>query len=282
MRRLVLDFGWRAYAVPVLTLVTIGCLMNFLMGGNTGESGAPNPSVAAAQTPSPSNAPKPSPSAPANSIQVDGLANFDPKQPSSALPAGLPFTNQGAGDFDIIPGTSEIWGTGPLRRFTIEAEQGVKPEESQEFAKTVESVLRDSRSWTHEGALSFQRVDSGAVDFRISLTSSMTVRKLCGYDQPIETSCYTRQAGRVVINDARWVRGAMGYQGQLATYRTYVVNHEVGHALGHDHMKCPGEGKLAPVMMQQTITLESPGLGHCTPNEWPYPKGEFITGPPTP
>ena len=35
-----------------------------------------------------------------------------------------------------------------------------------------------------------QRVDSGPVDFHVTLTSSMTVRNFCGYDIPIETSCY--------------------------------------------------------------------------------------------
>jgi Protein of unknown function (DUF3152) len=105
----------------------------------------------------------------------------------------------------------------------------------------------------------------------VTLVSSMTVRRLCGYTLPFETSCYNGKLGRAIINDARWVRGAVAYGSDLAGYRTYVINHEVGHALGHAHQACPRDGALAPVMLQQTLGLQRPGGGQCRPNPWPYP-----------
>jgi predicted Zn-dependent protease len=70
-----------------------------------------------------------------------------------------------------------------------------------------------------------------------------------------------------VINLARWLDAVPDYEGDVATYRQYVVNHEVGHFLGNSHEQCPGQGELAPVMQQQTL-----GLDGCVKNPWPYPR----------
>jgi len=45
-------------------------------------------------------------------------------------------------------------------------------------------------------------------------------------------------------------------------YRTYVVLHECGHALGLGHRECTGGP--APIMLQQTR-----GIKECTKNLWP-------------
>jgi hypothetical protein len=107
----------------------------------------------------------------------------------------------------------------------------------------------------------------------------MTVRHLCGYTVHVETSCYASAGGasavnRVVLNVARWVRGSTAYVGDLNAYRIYMINHEDGHALGHQHAhQCLPDG-LAPVMMQQTFGLRSAATGRlCEANPWPYPPG---------
>ena len=51
------------------------------------------------------------------------------------------------------------------------------------------------------------------------------------------TSC--RYGERAVINLARWATAVPHYDGDIATYRHYVVNHEVGHALGNGHVRLP-------------------------------------------
>ncbi len=53
-----------------------------------------------------------------------------------------------------------------------------------------------------------------------------------------------------------------------------MINHEDGHALGHQHAHQCLPGGLAPVMMQQTIGLRSAATGKiCQANPWPYPAG---------
>ena len=97
------------------------------------------------------------------------------------------------------------------------------------------------------------------------LASPDTTDRLC---RPLNTagrySC--ANGGMAVINAMRWLRGAPAYGNDLAGYRRYVVNHEVGHVLGRGHQQCPARGALAPVMVQQTK-----GVGACRPNPWPYP-----------
>jgi Protein of unknown function (DUF3152) len=212
---------------------------------------------------------KPKPTSTGIFVDDGGTGTARPLPPT-ALPAGPAYTAKGNGRFTVVPGTSKVYGTGPLHRFTVELEGGVK-DDGPAFAAAVERTLSDSRSWGNGGRASFQRVDGGEVDFRVSLTASLTVRGLCGYDLPYETSCYNGEQARVVINDARWTRGAVAYSGKLAAYRLYVINHEVGHALGNNHVQCPKKGALAPIMMQQTLGISTPGVGACRPNPWPYP-----------
>ncbi|MBB5923322.1 hypothetical protein FHR81_004389 [Actinoalloteichus hoggarensis] len=164
----------------------------------------------------------------------------------------------------VIPGRSRVYGEGPVRRYLVEVEEGL-PGFPRAFAEAVERTLGDERSWGGEGALSFQRVDEEPVDFRVTLASPELTDELCA---PLltngEVSCFN--GTRSVINQNRWVSGVPHFDGDLETYRVYVINHEVGHALGFGHVNCPGPGELAPVMQQQTY-----GLQGCEPNGWPFP-----------
>jgi hypothetical protein len=71
----------------------------------------------------------------------------------------------------------------------------------------------------------------------------------------------------VWINEDRWFRKIPDQSGlPLAAYRAYVLQHEIGHALGKQHAKCDPPGPV-PVMVQQTV-----GIGGCSPNPFPTPR----------
>ena len=167
----------------------------------------------------------------------------------------------GSGELDVVPGESEVHGQGDLHRFRVEVEEGL-PIDSLFFADVVEAVLFDVRGWIGTGHDAFQRVD-GAADLRILLTDPQTTTELC---RPLDVhqtlSC--RVGDMVVLNFFRWTEAAEPFGGDLATYRRYLVNHEVGHWLGKSHRSCPNSGAAAPVMMQQ-----SKSVGGCVPNGWP-------------
>lgn len=164
------------------------------------------------------------------------------------------------GRFLAAAGTSEVRGTGEVHTYSVEAEEGsqVAPDE---LAAVVDVILADSRGWTAEGH-AFQRVPTGG-SFTISLATPATTDAIC---EPLDTagkfSCH--EGHRVVLNLTRWNEGTTDLVLDLNGYRAEVVNHEVGHELGLDHVGCGGAGEYAPVMMQQ-----SKGLDGCAPNPWP-------------
>ncbi|GAA3152788.1 DUF3152 domain-containing protein [Nonomuraea salmonea] len=124
-------------------------------------------------------------------------------------------------------------------RYLVEVERGL-PFEPRAFAAEVHRTLNDVRGWAR-----FHRVDHGPVRVRVALSSPrMTIRQCLPLRTGGELSCWNGR--RSVINALRWAKGVPQYDGDLAAYRHYLINHEVGHALGHDHRHCPGPGRLAP------------------------------------
>ena len=183
-----------------------------------------------------------------------------PPSPSPE-PTPIEVPAEGSGTFHLIPGETPVAGNGKLLRYTVELEEGL-PFDPATVAQTVDSTLSDSRSWISTGRNAFQRTESKP-DLRIVLATPGTTDRLCA---PLKTrgevSCHNGEF--VVLNAKRWAIGVEFYNGDVDNYRRYLINHEVGHALGHGHVPCPGAGKLAPVMLQQTY-----GLDGCLPNAWP-------------
>lgn len=255
--RFVALHGWRALALPVLTVLAVLALTVTI---------ANPPVTAEALITTTGGQVTDGPSASA------GAAPSDPASgaPETSDPAAAPtpgYVQAGDSTLNVVPGQSGVLGTGgPLLTFDVEVEGGIGVDGAA-FASAVEQILGDPRSWGAGGQMSFQRVSGGDVDFHVALVSPDHVESLCpGYNTNGFTSC--RYGDRAVINLARWSIGVTDYDGHLAEYRQYVVNHEVGHYLGHAHVPCPSPGAKAPVMMQQTL-----GLAPCAINAWPYPNG---------
>ena len=279
-------YGWRAYALPALVALTGVVLYQTLTGtvapvADDSVKGPPN--IGSLGTSIIGAPPR-------------GLTEFDASLPTGQLPGGGPFTEAGARTWRIVPGTTPKVGEGTAKTFTytVEIEDGVDTSSlggDEGFARMVTETLGNPKSWTHNPQFAFQRVDApdAKPDFRVSLTSPVTVREGCGYEIQLESSCYNPVYGadgepRVFVNLARWVRGAMPFQGDIGSYRQYLINHEVGHAIGYTrHEPCERNGGLAPIMMQQTFSTSDndasrfdpesvkPDNKTCRFNPWPYP-----------
>jgi hypothetical protein len=198
------------------------------------------------------------------------------------LPGAVP--THASGNFGYASARGPVLGSkGQLHRFRVAVERG-SGEDVDAFAEQVEETLGEPRSWIGGGTLRLQLVGGDdPADFTVYLATRDTAGEMCargGTDIRIGGRPYTscRAAGKVIINLDRWRLSAKPYLSAkvpLSVYRQYVINHEVGHELGHRHQGCPRAGGPAPVMVQQTLTTRG-----CEPYAWPRRGSSFLTGPP--
>lgn len=268
--------GRRVVAVVVAGLVALvsGLTLDALWRGDAPPDGAAMPRMTTGATTGAGTDPLPDPSAdpsaepsvkagdPGPMVAGEGepppvVVNGRTQPPMVAVPPSA------SGQPAVVAGSTAAV-TGPtVWSYRVEVEDGLAFD-GPEFAAAVHATLSDPRGWATDGHV-FQRVDSASVDFRVILASPALTDQLCA---PLRTrgqvSC--RNGEMVVLNALRWATGVEDYGADLASYREYLVNHEVGHRLGRNHVDCPGPGQPAPIMMQQTY-----GVGDCTPNPWPLP-----------
>ncbi|MEU2266366.1 DUF3152 domain-containing protein [Streptomyces olindensis] len=185
----------------------------------------------------------------------------------------LAATLKGSGRFDAVPGIAKAPRAGQKLTYRVDVEQGLGLD-GELFAEAVQKTLNDQRSWAHNGAYAFERIYTGKPDFVITLASPGTTADWCaksGLDTTVDNvSCDSAATERVMINAYRWAQGSETYGDQIHAYRQMLINHEVGHRLGHGHVTCDKDGDLAPVMQQQTKFLDHDGI-RCRANPWPYP-----------
>ncbi|MFJ4778535.1 DUF3152 domain-containing protein [Streptomyces sp. NPDC088762] len=229
------------------------------------DAAAHRPDGAAAAPGAAAPAPSASASAPAQELTYE-------QKMAQQLPIDEKLT--GPGTFDTVPGLAKAPGKGKVVRYRVDVEQGLGLD-PQLFAEAVHRTLNDDRSWGHGGTKTFERVPGGEADFVITLASPGTTGAWCaksGLDTTIDNvSCDSASTDRVMINAFRWAQGSATYgPDQMFAYRQMLINHEVGHRLGHGHVNCRTPGALAPIMQQQTKSLDIDGV-QCKPNPWVYP-----------
>ncbi|MGX1881107.1 DUF3152 domain-containing protein [Streptomyces sp. NPDC055287] len=181
---------------------------------------------------------------------------------------------KGGGDFQAIGGFDKAPGKGQKYSYRVDVEKGLGLDGAL-FARAVQETLNDDRSWAHNGAMTFERISSGRPDFVVTLASPGTTGVWCA-KSGLETlsgnvSCDSAATERVMINAFRWAQGADTFgKDKMFAYRQMLINHEIGHRLGHGHENCETPGELAPIMQQQTKSLDIDGV-KCRPNPWVFP-----------
>ncbi|HCT75269.1 MAG TPA: hypothetical protein DGG94_11905 [Micromonosporaceae bacterium] len=186
--------------------------------------------------------------------------------PPPASPSGI--FNQTASGGTGIAGTA-----GSLKRYCVQVEDGITAFTADEFAAVVDPILANHRSWIAGKKYMFQRVpDCGGAHLRIRLAVPPTVDRFCAPAADTQGKYSCRIGTDVFINLDRWASGVPHFP-DLSVYRNMVINHEVGHFLGHGHRPCSGKGKLAPVMQRQSASLDG-----CQLNPYPYPDGSRYLG----
>jgi hypothetical protein len=206
-----------------------------------------------------------------------GASPSAPAAPTDVTPAAKPrptpvpervVSQSASGELAVIGGgAGSADGAARTIRYRVLVEGGLRVRgesaDGREFARIVHRVLTDERGWEAVAGVRFVRVDGDSADVDVVLASPDTTDRLC---EPLGTggwlSCYNGAA--TVLNARRWFSGADSYGDDLVNYRRYLVSHEMGHFLGHQHVDCPAPGVPAPVMLQQTKSLFG-----CAQNPWP-------------
>lgn len=138
-------------------------------------------------------------------------------------------------------------------------------------ADQIMAILGHPRGWATRGH-AFERVWSGG-DVIVYLRPPAYMARRFGEPELRSLSVTESVVGqpyRIHIHASNWNRVPSGFEGDLATYRAYLIQHEIGHCLGHGHEPTPpvvGHDLLppCPVMYQQTRGTR----GRCRPNYHP-------------
>lgn len=271
----------RTILIAAVLLALLSALSGYLLHGRGQSAGASSGSPVGGSAAATQSASAATPTAPAQpSAAASGSAHSATtataattaaratKTPVSSAPVAVPATGDGTFTPVQVPQRTSA-KTGRVVTYRLNVEGGMHVDTSA-LARTLGAALLDRRGWQAVDHVRFVQVTPAQLakgtkaQLTISVASPHQVDNLCA---PLPThggtSCATGQ--HVILNYKLWADGVVYFKGKLAEYREYMVNHEVGHALGHGHQLCSAKGAYAPVMQQQTL-----GLQGCKP--WPWPK----------
>lgn len=150
----------------------------------------------------------------------------------------------------------------PLRRtynYCIKL-KNVDESHRESFTTKLAETYADYRGWGLDGRIKYLPVLTDC-NFTVWLSASSDVP---GFSSICSTYYSCAVGSNVIINFDRWNAGSPSWSGSLDDYQALVINHETGHWLGFGHSGCAGMGQAAPVMQQQSISLQG-----CIPNAWP-------------
>lgn len=254
------------------TLLILGLLASSCGGSNEASPGERTTSASLASEATASTAAAPASTATESDVAETARATSSTSEPSTETTETTSSTSAPSTDStaDASSETTSVDFDGALTGSAADPEQTVKLRiesrvadiTTDQFKIEVLTILNDERGWVGAG-FTFRSDDDSP--FTVILAEGRHVDDLC---LPLVTygtvSC---QNGPVVaLNATRWRQAVDHWDAEVADYRGYVVNHEVGHLLGQRHPKprCVVAGRPAGVMEQQTAGLEG-----CTGNAWP-------------
>jgi len=133
----------------------------------------------------------------------------------------------------------------PFRLFYKTRVESTLNYDKDKFNQEVKAILDDPKGWIKLGYTFEESEKDGAL--LIQLTSKETISKT--FDDTL--SYYDVRNHLICINYNNWMGNSKSSL-SLNDYKTYVINHEVGHALGYNHPKCHCEGEKGSVMMQMS------------------------------
>jgi hypothetical protein len=240
-----------ALVAAVAAVAALVAVVRPAMGHDVEPAAAPAPSRPAVTTEPATESAAPAPT----TTEPEPTPTTPPPTTQAPIPASA------SGRLAVVPGEVAPAGPGTPLRYELEVEAGL-PLDGAAIAAQVHRILTDPRGWQPIERVAFGRT-SGPADFELIIASPTLVDRLC---YPLDTvgqlSC--RNGNKVILNARRWATAVPWYAGNMDAYRAYLVNHEVGHRLGHGHKTCPSPGAPAPVMVQQSKSLYG-----CKANPWP-------------